>query len=58
LQAEADAERRLVLAEHTAEAAGAACRIEVALARAKLLTDQARRRDAEALFDRVEDWLA
>src|SRR5262245_31754709 len=45
MQAEADAERRLVLAEHTAEVAGAACRIEVALARAKQLTDQARRRD-------------
>lgn len=48
------AARRLELAERGAELAGVACRIEVALMRAKLRTDEDRRDDAEALFDAVE----
>lgn len=45
---------RIELAERTATRAGVACRIEVALLRAKLWTDADRRDEAEALFDAVE----
>jgi hypothetical protein len=52
-----DVQRRLVLAERGAEQAGTVCRMEVALLRAKLLTDAGRRPEAEALFDAVAGWL-
>lgn len=54
MQADDDALRRLTMAERGAEQAGLACRMEVALLRAKLLTDEGRRRDAAVLFDEVE----
>jgi len=58
MQQNDDAARRLTMAERGAEQAGIACRMEVALLRAKLLTDEGRRPEAEALFDSVERWLA
>ncbi|MEZ4362693.1 MAG: hypothetical protein R3B48_21050 [Kofleriaceae bacterium] len=54
MRAEEDAERRLTMAERGAAQAGAACRLEVALLRAKLCTDAGDRATAEALFDAAE----
>jgi hypothetical protein len=58
MQHDDDAQQRLVMAERGAEQAGVACRMEVALLRAKLLTDDGQRAESEALFDAVEQWLA
>lgn len=57
MQQDEDALRRLGMAERGAEQAGVGCCMEVALLRAKLLTDEGRRSDAEALFDKVANWL-
>ncbi len=57
MQENEDAQRRLGMAERGAEQAGAACRMEVALLRAKLFTDEGRRSESEALFDAVQRWL-
>lgn len=58
MQREEDAVRRLEFATATAEVAGVACRIEVALLRAKLLTDAGDRATARSMFQAVERWLA
>ncbi len=57
MQADADAARRLAMAERGAPQAGIACRIEVALLRAKLCTDGGERAASELLFDQVQGWL-
>ena len=58
MQLEADATRRLEKAEASAVQAGTACRLEVALLRAKLLTDARDRAAARTLFAEIEAWLA
>jgi hypothetical protein len=58
MQMDADALRRLEQAESCASRAGVACRIEVALVRSKLATDEGNRLAAQTLFDQVDEWLA
>lgn len=52
-----DARKRLSMAERGAQQAGVACRIEVALLRAELCTDDDERAQSEVLFDAAERWL-
>ncbi|MBK6689052.1 MAG: hypothetical protein IPG45_31585 [Deltaproteobacteria bacterium] len=54
---QAEAERRLALAEAGAKGAGVACQVEVALLQAKLQTDRGERAEAERNFERVAGWL-
>ncbi|HEY6726471.1 MAG TPA: hypothetical protein VI197_20695 [Polyangiaceae bacterium] len=57
MRLEIDATRRLELAEASAAQAGTACQVEVALLRAKLLTDAGDRDGSRLLFERIEAWL-
>jgi hypothetical protein len=57
MQRRDEALARLAMAERAAQRAGVACQIEVALVRAKELTDDGDRPAACALFDRLESWL-